>query len=77
MRVAAAEVASGGVPGASRAFCGLRRVAPKLFDESFEAWDPFWYVSSGLVYGCEAFARACCRVHLRGSSCGKTYWYPE
>ena len=77
MRMAAAKVASGGFPGASGAFCGLRRGAPKLFDESFEAWDQYWCVSIGLVHGREAFARACCRVCLRGSSCGKTYWYPE
>ena len=52
MRMAAATVASGGVPGASEAFCGLRRGAPTLFDESFEAWDQFWCVSTfgvGLV----------------------------
>ena len=77
MRMAAATAASGGVPGASEAFCGLRRGAPTLFDESFEAWDQFWCVSTRLVYGREAFARACCRVRLRGSSCGKTYSYPE
>ena len=77
MRVAAAKVASGGVPGASGAFCGPRRGPPTLFDESFEAWDQYWCVSIGLVHGREAFARACCRVCLRGSSCGKTYSYPE